>query len=124
MCPGPWTVSFWSLGYYLLALEFCRIVTLFNPWVALCSFFGTILSHFAVNSHNFLFLLVCTYHARFQRIRAFVSKTALSAEWEKDWKELDFEGDLDKLQKEAEDRLDSKIAELMSNIEKTGASGN
>lgn len=55
---------------------------------------------------------------------AFVSKTALSAEWEKDWKEMDFEKDLAKLQKEAEDRLDDKIAELMSNIQKTGASGN
>jgi hypothetical protein len=44
----------------------------------------------------------------------------LSAEWEKDWKESDFTGDLAKIQKEAEERLDSKIAELMSNIEKTG----
>jgi len=44
----------------------------------------------------------------------------LSAEWEKDWKEADFEGDLAKLQKEAEERLDDKIAELMSNIEKAG----
>ena len=48
--------------------------------------------------------------------------TSLSAEWEKDWKENDFEGDLAKIQKEAEERLDDKIAELMSNIEKTGAS--
>jgi mRNA-degrading endonuclease RelE of RelBE toxin-antitoxin system len=45
----------------------------------------------------------------------------LSAEWEKDWKEADFEGDLKKLQKEAEKRLDDKIAELMANIETTGA---
>ena len=51
---------------------------------------------------------------------SFVSKTALSAEWEKDWKEANFEGDLAKLQKEAEERLDEKIAELMSNIEKAG----
>lgn len=55
---------------------------------------------------------------------SFVSKSALSAEWEKEWKETDFEGDLAKLQKEAEERLDDKIAELMSNIEKTGAEGN
>lgn len=48
----------------------------------------------------------------------------MSAEWEKDWKENDFEGDLAKLQKEAEERLDDKIAELMSNVEKTGTSGN
>ncbi len=37
---------------------------------------------------------------------------------------MDFEADLSKLQKEAEKRLDDKIAELMSNIEKAGASGN
>jgi hypothetical protein len=48
----------------------------------------------------------------------------LSAEWDKEWKESDFEGDLAKLQKEAEERLDTKINELMSNIEKTGSSGN
>lgn len=51
---------------------------------------------------------------------SFVSKSALSAEWEKDWKEANFEGDLAKLQKEAEERLDEKIAELMTNIEKAG----
>jgi hypothetical protein len=56
--------------------------------------------------------------------RPTVSKTVLSAEWEKEWKEADFEGDLAKLQKEAEERLDGKIKELMSNIEKSGASGN
>jgi hypothetical protein len=40
------------------------------------------------------------------------------------WKETNFEGDIEKLKKEAEERLDSKIAELMSNIEKTGNAGN
>ena len=55
---------------------------------------------------------------------AFVSKTSLNAEWEKEWKEIDFEGDLSKLQKEAEQRLDDKIAELVSNIEKAGSTGN
>jgi hypothetical protein len=49
--------------------------------------------------------------------------TALNAEWEKEWKEINFEGDLAKLQKEAEERLETKITELMSNIEKTGATG-
>lgn len=53
--------------------------------------------------------------------RVALPKTALNAEWEKDWKELDFEGDLSKLQKEAEERLDEKIAELNANIAKTGA---
>jgi hypothetical protein len=46
----------------------------------------------------------------------------LNAEWEKDWKDIDFEGNLAKLQKEAEDRLETKIDDLMSNIEKSGAS--
>ena len=53
--------------------------------------------------------------------RVALPKTALNAEWEKDWKETDFEGDLSKLQKEAEERLDEKIAELNANIAKTGA---
>ena len=65
------------------------------------------------SSRNLVYLLACSWRP------AFV-KTALSAEWEKDWKEADFEGDLAKLQKEAEERLDDKIAELMSNIEKAG----
>ena len=29
-----------------------------------------------------------------------------------------------KMEKEAEERLDAKVAEMMSNIEKTGATGN
>jgi hypothetical protein len=48
--------------------------------------------------------------------------TCLNAEWEKDWKEIDFEGNLAKLQKEAEERLETKIDELMSNVEKSGVS--
>ena len=75
-------------------------------------------SHFRIFS-----LCNFTANARLQN-RPFASKTTLNAEWEKEWKETDFEGDLAKVQKEAEERLDSKIAELMSNIEKTGASGN
>jgi len=42
------------------------------------------------------------------------------AEGEK-WEEKDFESELKKLEKEAEDRLDAKIAELKSKIETTGA---
>jgi hypothetical protein len=45
----------------------------------------------------------------------------LSAEWEKEWKDSNFEGDLAKVQKEAEERLEEKVAELLSNIENTGA---
>lgn len=53
--------------------------------------------------------------------RPFGAKTSLSAEWEKDWKELDFEGDLAKIQKESEERLEEKVQELMSGIESTGS---
>jgi hypothetical protein len=52
--------------------------------------------------------------------RVAMPKTALNAEWEKDWKETSFEKDIDKLQKEAETRLDEKISELTSNIAKAG----
>ena len=45
-----------------------------------------------------------------------VTQTVLKAE------SADYEGDLKKLEKEAEERLDVKIKELMSNIEKAGAS--
>jgi hypothetical protein len=38
-----------------------------------------------------------------------------------DWKETNFEADIEKLQKEAEERLDEKISELTANIAKTGA---
>ena len=53
--------------------------------------------------------------------RPITTTTALSAEWEKEWKDSNFEGDLAKVQKEAEDRLEEKVAELLSNIENTGA---
>mmetsp|Transcript_14881 Transcript_14881/g.22161 ORF Transcript_14881/g.22161 Transcript_14881/m.22161 type:complete len:84 (+) Transcript_14881:143-394(+) len=59
--------------------------------------------------------------------RTFVSqRVALNAEPEwsppegTKWVEKDFEAEIKKLEKEAEERLDDKIAELMSNIEKTG----
>eukprot|EP00533_Pseudo-nitzschia_delicatissima_P006590 CAMPEP_0116086668 /NCGR_PEP_ID=MMETSP0327-20121206/4973_1 /TAXON_ID=44447 /ORGANISM="Pseudo-nitzschia delicatissima, Strain B596" /LENGTH=62 /DNA_ID=CAMNT_0003577725 /DNA_START=333 /DNA_END=521 /DNA_ORIENTATION=- len=48
------------------------------------------------------------------------ANTALNAEWEKDWKESNFEADLAKIQEEAEKRLEEKVAELASNIESTG----
>jgi hypothetical protein len=71
-------------------------------------------------SFSFVFFVLRFVSIGLRLFRAFVSKTALNAEWEKEWKESDFTGDLAKVQKEAEERLDSKIAELMSNIEKTG----
>lgn len=48
---------------------------------------------------------------------------AAEAEWkpEADWKETDYEGELKQLEKEAEERLDAKIAEMMSKIEATGS---
>jgi hypothetical protein len=52
----------------------------------------------------------------------FTKTTCLNVEWQKDWKDIDFEGNLAKLQKEAEERLETKIDELMSNIETSGVS--
>lgn len=58
--------------------------------------------------------------------RPAVSRTvAMSmAEWapaDGKWEEKDYEAELSKLEKEAEDRLDAKIAELMTKVETTGA---
>ena len=54
-----------------------------------------------------------------------VSTTSLSAEWAPadggKWEEKDFESDLKKLEKEAEERLDAKISEMMSKVESTGS---
>lgn len=51
-----------------------------------------------------------------------VKSSALNAEWKPDgqWKETDFEAEIKKLEKEAEERLDDKIAELTSNIASAG----
>ena len=50
---------------------------------------------------------------------------ALSAEWAPadgtKWEQKDYESELKKLEKEAEDRLDAKIADMMSKIETTGS---
>eukprot|EP00977_Amphora_coffeiformis_P029308 scaffold39887_cov229-Amphora_coffeaeformis.AAC.10 len=49
--------------------------------------------------------------------------TSLAAEWKPadgEWKEKDYEKELAKLEKEAEERLDAKIAEMMAKIETTG----
>jgi hypothetical protein len=37
------------------------------------------------------------------------------------WEEKDFEGEIKKLEKEAEERLEAKIAEMMSKIDNTGS---
>jgi hypothetical protein len=41
-----------------------------------------------------------------------------------DWKETNFEADIEKLKAEAEERLDAKIAELDGNIESVGVAAN
>jgi len=78
-----------------------------------------------------LILLSCNVHSHhyypsFQR-KPFIStfvRTALSAEWQpadgSKWVEKDFEKDIQKLEKEAEERLDKKIAELKENIATVG----
>jgi len=51
-----------------------------------------------------------------------VASTQLSAEWapsDGKWEDKDFENDIKKLEKEAEERLDAKISEMMANVEKT-----
>jgi hypothetical protein len=49
----------------------------------------------------------------------------LSAEWappaDGKWEDKDYESELKKLEKEAEERLDAKISEMMAKIETTGA---
>jgi hypothetical protein len=63
------------------------------------------------------------FNCRFEVIR----QTAIAAEpkWAPSdgakWDEKDYEKELKKLEKEAEDRLDKKIDELMKKIETTGA---
>lgn len=57
--------------------------------------------------------------------RTFGVASQLNAEWvpaEGKWEEKDFEGQLKKLEKEAEDRLDDKIAEMKASIESVGKS--
>lgn len=60
----------------------------------------------------------------FHKIISFCGRTALTAEWQpadgSKWVEKDFEKDIQKLEKEAEERLDKKIAELKENIATVG----
>jgi len=51
-----------------------------------------------------------------------VNRIALNAEpaVADEWKEVDYEAQLATLEKEAEKRLDDKVAELMGDIEKVG----
>ena len=57
--------------------------------------------------------------------RTFGVVSQLKAEWapkEGKWEEKDYEGQLKKLETEAEERLDDKIADMMRNIENVGKS--
>ena len=72
--------------------------------------------------------LYCTWYWKllcFEWSRPFGVSVAVSAEapaWAAptDWKEKDFDAEIKKLEADAEQRLDTKITELMGNIEKTG----
>jgi hypothetical protein len=76
--------------------------------------------HSPVTSADSYYLLF--YHIRFGVAR----QIALSAEpaWappaDAKWEEKDFEGEIQKLEKEADERMDAKIAEMMSKIDNTG----
>lgn len=57
--------------------------------------------------------------------RTFGVVSQLKAEWapkEGKWEEKDYEGQMKKLEAEAEERLDEKISEMMRNIENVGKS--
>ncbi|GFH62111.1 hypothetical protein CTEN210_18587 [Chaetoceros tenuissimus] len=62
--------------------------------------------------------------AAFAPASSVVRTSALAAEWEPSdgskWVEKDFETEMTKLEKEAEERLDAKIKELEANIESVG----
>lgn len=82
---------------------------------------------FFSSSYPSLYLnIVMVLHLTLSCIESYSSfaRTALSAEWTppagSKWVEKDFEKDIQKLEKEAEERLDKKIAELKDNIATVG----
>jgi hypothetical protein len=113
-------------------------VLLLRPGRLACCFDCVELARFLLISHAFLIsltsyphvsllIICCCWCRSYQRCRFAVPSSALRAEtaWApKDasaWKETDYEAELKKLEKEAEDRLDAKIEEMMTKIEATGA---
>jgi hypothetical protein len=72
------------------------------------------------------FIICCTLTLILLHYRFGVSQIALSAEpaWappaDAKWEEKNFEGEIQKLEQEAAERMDAKIAEMMSKIDKTG----
>lgn len=93
-----------------------------RPWDEIMneSMYSIPLPRIASFSPFFTFFVVCLVHNR-----AFVTQTALQAEWAPPegtkWEEKDFEAQIKKLEAEAEERLDTKIAQMMGNVEKVGA---
>jgi hypothetical protein len=87
-------------------------------------FFYTVRLMFLTRSFSLLHPVTFTLllHFRFGVAR----QIALSAEppWstpaDAKWDEKDFEGEIEKLETEASDRMDAKIAEMMSKIDNTG----
>eukprot|EP00562_Extubocellulus_spinifer_P029785 CAMPEP_0178721182 /NCGR_PEP_ID=MMETSP0699-20121125/24167_1 /TAXON_ID=265572 /ORGANISM="Extubocellulus spinifer, Strain CCMP396" /LENGTH=86 /DNA_ID=CAMNT_0020371759 /DNA_START=476 /DNA_END=737 /DNA_ORIENTATION=+ len=66
----------------------------------------------------------CRRNNNEQGLRPSVSLNAETEEWTAppEWKEKDFEAQIKKLEKEAEERLDTKIDELKRNIATAGKS--
>jgi hypothetical protein len=67
-------------------------------------------------------LLPSLYHSRFGVARQIVlsAEPAWAPPADAKWEEKDFEGEIQKLEKEADERMDAKIAEMMSKIDSTG----
>jgi hypothetical protein len=72
-----------------------------------------------------LLIMCCSRSLQHYRFAMPASALRAEASWSpKDaaaWKETDYESELKKLEKEAEERLDAKIEEMMTKIEATGA---
>jgi hypothetical protein len=75
-------------------------------------------THTLTHTYSCFLILACRFGVRSASI-------SVAAEWKpsegEKWEEKDFEGELKKLEKEAEDRLDAKIAEMMTNIDTVGS---
>ena len=65
--------------------------------------------------------LLRTLHSAFSRVSALNAEDWTAPEGSK-WVEKDFEADIKKLEKEAEERLDDKIAQLKGNVASVGKS--
>jgi hypothetical protein len=82
-----------------------------------CCFCIPYVSLLSISSHNLFLFIVNYFKYRFGITHA----TALQAEKDTKWEAKDYEGELAKLENEAEERLDAKISDMKSKVEKTGA---